>query len=306
MTQTTTSAIHQFLENQVLAPLNWSTFTQVVLPYQYGLSTAPDLATEALPALTCAAVGGNPEKAIPLCASWIMYLSAARLFDDVHDAEGLWLAQPNLSLIDMTSFGIFAIGAAQSALSQLDVDHQAEREILQMFGNALSLAARAQTTTLALTDLSAETYFKLIAGKTGIIFAAATWSGARLAINDPAICQALYDYGLYTGMMIQILDDCRDLETDLSATSWTLPLIYALEQATPQQATTLQAWLAAPNNSAIPQLISFLQETGAITWSRQMAQLYQQKALATLNNLPSEQTKQLRDYITKNQNKRVI
>jgi len=301
MIQSTTLAIHQFLEKQVLAPLNWPTFMQVVLPYQYGRPTAPDIATEALPALTCAAVGGDPDKAVPLCASWIMYLLAARLFDDVHDVEGLWVAQPGLSLTDMTSFGLFAIGAAQSSLSHLTVNHQAEREISQMFGNALSLAARAQTETVPLTELSAETYFKVIAGKTGIIFAAAAWSGARLVGDDPLICQALYDYGLHTGMMIQILDDCRDLETDLPASPWTLPLIYALAQATPQQARTLQTWLSAPDNSATPQLFSFLQESGALSWSRQMARLYQQKALKTLEILPRKQTEQLREYITRSE-----
>ena len=306
MTQTMVQAVYKFLEETILRPLNWPEFTQVALSYQDKRPNSPTVATKILPALVCEAVGGKPYDAVPLCAAWIMYLLAARLFDDVQDHEGLWLNQPTLSLTDMTSFGLFAVGAAQSAIAHMSGGTSTNQAVSQAFGHVLSLAARAQAVPASSAELSVEAYFKQIAGKTGIIFATATWSGSRLATDDPTICQALYDYGLYTGMMIQILDDCDDLITDLSATGWSLPMIYALSKASPEQSRTLHTLLADPTDDSLQQAFDLLHEMGAITWGRQMARIYQQKALTRVSFLPQKQRQPLIDYINKDRNGRVI
>ncbi len=94
--------------------------------------------------------------------------------------------------------------------------------------------------------LTKKDYYKIIAMKTGALFAAATGISAHLSGADEATEQALYDYGMKLGTAYQIYDDCVDLVgsedaigktlgTDLVKGKLTLPMLNLLEHATDEQ-----------------------------------------------------------------------
>ena len=91
-------------------------------------------------------------------------------------------------------------------------------------------------------SLTKEEYYRIIAMKTGALFAASAGISASLSGADEATEQKVYDYGLKLGTAFQIYDDCLDLvgtednvgktlRTDLEKGKLTLPLLNLLETA---------------------------------------------------------------------------
>jgi octaprenyl-diphosphate synthase len=91
-------------------------------------------------------------------------------------------------------------------------------------------------------SLTKEEYFRVIAMKTGALFAASAGISSSLSGADPDTEAKIYDYGLKLGTAFQIYDDCLDLvgsedqvgktlRTDLEKGKLTLPLLNLLETA---------------------------------------------------------------------------
>jgi len=100
-------------------------------------------------------------------------------------------------------------------------------------------------------SLTKEDYFKIIAMKTGALFAAATGISSSLSGVSAQVEEQLYNYGLKLGTAYQIYDDCLDLvgteeevgktlRTDLEKGKLTLPLLNIIENATPEQQARLK------------------------------------------------------------------
>jgi octaprenyl-diphosphate synthase len=91
-------------------------------------------------------------------------------------------------------------------------------------------------------SLSKDDYFRVIAMKTGALFAASAGISASLSGANADVEAKVYDYGLKLGTAFQIYDDCLDLvgsedtvgktlRTDLEKGKLTLPLLLLLETA---------------------------------------------------------------------------
>lgn len=303
--QALATTTRRFISEILLPPLDWPQFNDLIAAYwDKKHASHLDIHTCVLPALSAVAAGGTAKSVIPLCGAWSLLLFAARLFDDVQDEEGICETGDPACRHQATSFGLFAIGAAQSALSLLQTDASTKQNILDTFGRTLSLAARSQVTALRSESpaLLLVDYCKVIAGKTGIIFATGAWCGARFATDDEEICRMLHDYGLNAGMMIQVLDDRDDLiRQDLPVGALTLPLIYGLARQEHPQSNELASMLErlANNPEAVTDTVVLLQEMGAITWCPQIAYHYQQQAIAALSNLPPSRSQPLIAYVTR-------
>lgn len=222
-----------FIEKQVLPGLDWPAFQDLLHHIKESRKEASLLSTDMFPALACQAAGGDPRRAVPLSAAWFLNILAGRIFDDQQDGEGKQQVWLSARAIDSTSVGLFALGAANAALSHLQVGRNTLSDILCAFGNIMALSARAQTDRLGLDGTTIERYLANIAAKTGIVYATAAWAGARTAEEyalEPTL-RAMYDFGMNLGMAIQIADDCTDLrDTDLSRQHFTLPVVFALNK----------------------------------------------------------------------------
>lgn len=295
------SETHAFIQERVLPDLGWSTFATILGALREQRIASPDMHTDLIPILACVAAGGSGANALPVSASWLLYVLAARIFDDYQDGEGQnrpW----NGDVQDPLALGLFSLGAAQSALSRLEADVETVRQIGGAFGNVLAMAARAQDKRIAVGSLSVEQYFTNMAAKTGIVFATAAWSGARVSTLIPSnsVLDALYDYGLNVGMTIQITDDCRDLAAgDLERNNFTLPVIYGLAQQDHRCQPRLAQLLTQTGGSERTEaILEILEEMGAVNWSRHVASVYRTRALAALEPLDRERTIYLEEYVS--------
>lgn len=289
---------YNFIAETILPTLYWPDFELILESYRAKRFASSYAYVDVLPILTCVAVGGDPDKAIPLAAAWTLYSLAARIFDDLQDDEGhdnLWNQAGWQGALPV---GLYAVGAAQASLAHLAADSQTRNEIWGAFGQTMALAAIAQGQSDKYD--SVEDYFKNQAAKTGLVFATGSWSGGRLVLEPGnKALDALYQYGLNAGMMVQILDDCRDLGgVDLSSGTITLPVIYALAQQSHPEWSRLHALLADESHvEHLETIITLLSEFGAVEWSLRVAQVYKKKAIAALVPFPSERVEPLVAYM---------
>lgn len=139
-------------------------------------------------------------------------------------------------------------------------------------------------------------YFKVIAMKTGALFAAATGISAALSGADEETEQKLYDYGMKLGTAYQIYDDCIDLigsedsvgktlGTDLEKGKLTLPMLNLLENASEEQKMKLNKRILEQEALDLEVLVGIADYEGAIEGALDTASEMLDEARAGLNNL---------------------
>lgn len=161
-------------------------------------------------------------------------------------------------------------------------------------------------------DLSREEYFRIVAGKTGALIAAACRLGAISSGADSRVATALANYGDLLGTAFQIQDDILDLtgdeatvgksvRKDLEKGKMTLPLIFALDPASPVRGR-VRPILAAVGQSGLSetdelQLGISLSEAGSIAAARQVASELVARAKKELGTIAPSPVKSLLDMM---------
>ncbi|HEX6593461.1 MAG TPA: heptaprenyl diphosphate synthase component II [Bacillota bacterium] len=147
-------------------------------------------------------------------------------------------------------------------------------------------------------------YLRRIKRKTALLIATSCKLGAVAAHLNDRYVNSLYLYGYYIGMSFQIVDDILDFTStpkelgkpagnDLIQGNVTLPVLYAMQDESFNK--LLHETFKDPNqvtNEDMDILITELKNTGAIDSSYRLSNLYLNKALDVLDDLPDEKPKQ--------------
>jgi geranylgeranyl pyrophosphate synthase len=233
-----------------------------------------------------------------------LYNLASDIFDDLQDQdekERPWNAWEPARAMNV---GLGLIAVANQCLARLATTPDAHRDILDAWAHTFALAAQGQIIVRKRPSL--ETYFRQTITKSGLIYATVARTGARLGTNDSALLKAMYEYGYALGMVVQIIDDCRDLvpvhvASDLAKGTFTLPAIYALSQKEAERYPGLLTLFASSSSLSpdeIENALALIIETGALSRSLAFAKFYEQKALDTLQSFPPENVTQLTNHVT--------
>src|SRR5580658_6941779 len=140
-------------------------------------------------------------------------------------------------------------------------------------------------------------YFKMVAMKTGELFALSCDLGAFLSQTTPARRECLHQYGLALGTAYQLYDDCLDvlgsesvagksLGADLAKGKMTLPMLIVRERSTPQDQKQLGQWLENWEPAFLPKVVEFIEKYDAFAESRAVIQQYLDAARQALMTLP--------------------
>ncbi len=175
--------------------------------------------------------------------------------------------------------------------------------------NRLCCGELHQVTERGNMDLSEDAYFAIIDGKTAELTSCACRLGAMYADGSDDLVENLARFGRFLGLAFQIADDLLDLVgeersagkslgTDLDQKKLTLPLIYHLAQATPEQKAKFHAILDAAGNHKRENLRPLLEASGAIDYARRRAEEYANLAAAELNALPPSEAKSILEHLT--------
>lgn len=146
-------------------------------------------------------------------------------------------------------------------------------------------------------------YLEVISRKTAILFSAATQLGAVIANAEPAIEKSMADYGQHLGIAFQLIDDALDytsskdelgknLGDDLAEGKPTLPLIYAIENGTKEQADVIINAIKTGDRDSFNAVYEIVKATNAISYTEQRADEEAQHAVNALANLPDSEFKQ--------------
>jgi octaprenyl-diphosphate synthase len=153
-----------------------------------------------------------------------------------------------------------------------------------------------------------QNYMQVIQNKTAILFQAAGQCGAILSNASDEEELALTRFGMHMGTAFQLIDDVLDyagdseslgknIGDDLAEGKPTLPLIYALEHGSAEQAELIRQALADEQlqDEKLNKVIKIVQECGALDYARKLAKSESDQALAYLDVLPPSE---YRDALT--------
>ncbi|MDQ0976155.1 heptaprenyl diphosphate synthase [Neobacillus niacini] len=154
-------------------------------------------------------------------------------------------------------------------------------------------------------DQNLRDYLRRIKRKTALLISASCQLGAIAADVDESIHKKLYLFGYYVGMAFQITDDILDFTSseeelgkpagsDLLQGNITAPALYAMENETIRHEIEKVHQNIEP--AQIQRIITLIKESGAIEKSIALSDMYLDKALRVLEDLPTNKAKKtLRD-----------
>lgn len=146
-------------------------------------------------------------------------------------------------------------------------------------------------------DITEEVYYQIIRQKTATLLATCCEMGAQ-AVNAPQEdVEKMHQFGTAIGMAFQIKDDLFDygeakigkpLGIDIKEQKMTLPLIHALNVATPSERKKMIHIVKNKNNdkAAVKQLIVQVKSLGGLTFAIEKMKAYQLEALELLHTFP--------------------
>ena len=180
-------------------------------------------------------------------------------------------------------------------------------KILQLMSNSVNVIAEGEVQQLMNCndpDTTEESYMQVIYSKTARLFEAATQIGAILNNASAETELAMQNYGKFLGTAFQLIDDVMDYTSDgdemgknvgddLAEGKPTLPLLYAMQNGTPEQASMIREAIEKANGmERLNDILAAMDETGSLEYTRQKAYEEADKAIAELNVLPESPYKE--------------
>lgn len=185
----------------------------------------------------------------------------------------------------------------------LSVENQ-DFDLLQIVSTAVREMSEGELLQIAKTrklDITEEVYFEVIRQKTASLIASCCAVGACSAGANPQIQEKARLFGEKVGIAFQIKDDLFDYGTaeigkpvgiDIKEKKMTLPLIYALSQASwiEKQEIIFLIKNLSHRNSTVQKVVDFVKRNGGIEYAQQKMEKYYQDAITMMSSfLPSNQ-----------------
>jgi octaprenyl-diphosphate synthase len=147
-------------------------------------------------------------------------------------------------------------------------------------------------------NIDIDTYYEVIRKKTATLIASCTACGAKASGATEEVVNRVYDLGIQIGMAFQIKDDLFDYQdhraigkptgNDIKDKKFTLPLIYALNQAEPGKRKTMIRKIknGSRSHKVVSEVVQFVNDMGGIEFATSKMHEYKNVALEILNDFP--------------------
>ena len=151
-------------------------------------------------------------------------------------------------------------------------------------------------------DIDEEVYYEVIRQKTASLIKSCCKVGAASVGADHETIEKMGAFGEAVGMAFQIKDDLFDYGSDeigkptgidIKEKKMTLPLIYALNNATRSQKKLIKKYvkLAEKKPKLVQEVIDFVKKSGGIDYAISVMENYHNQAKEILNSLPTSNYK---------------
>ncbi len=242
---------------------------------------------------------GTRHHRLSACVEFIH--TATLLHDDVVDASDQRRGKASANAIFGNEAAVLVGDFLFSRSFQLMVE-DGSLDVLRILSNASAVIAEGEVMQLSTAnnlETTEEQYLDVIGAKTAELFAAACEVGAVVAGRDPAECAGIRDYGMYLGMGFQISDDVLDysaseellgksLGDDFREGKMTLPVLKALEKATPEERKFWQRCLGdlEQKSGDFEEALHLFEKYNALGRSMDTARDFAARGRKLLNDLP--------------------
>ena len=249
----------------------------------------------ALPVICSQAVGGSVEVGNTVAAAWYPMSLASEILDSVEDKEFIpdhIMPSPETAANLATSL-IFLAFHNLTMIQDPDGARRVSRIYSRLGFEATNGQHRDLTAISATVEQQLNDYWETTILKSGSVFRTATAGGAASGTSDEALIEELGDYGTALGVMLQLLDDCRDAFSQLhEAIHWeiSLPLLLYLM-------TIGEEKIAFPKINTKAEWSNVLRETGVITAISELLLEWKMRALESLALLSMSKEKLILEKI---------
>ncbi len=263
--------------------------------------------------LTCGALGGSPDAALPAAAAVELMHNFSLIHDDIEDnsdlRHGRLTVWKKWGVPQAINAGDLMFTLAFQAMTRLEdsVSPAGALEGLRLLQTACIRLTQGQYQDISFEDrqtITLEEYWKMVGGKTAALLACATELGAIAAQADQQARAAMRSYGNALGLAFQAWDDWLGIwgdsaltgksnESDLVSGKKSLPVVYGLSQA----GKFAQRWAkGAILPDELPEIVNLLEAEGAREFTIQAANQWTQEALGALDQtLPNDFSVALRE-----------
>ncbi|MCP5245217.1 MAG: octaprenyl diphosphate synthase [Burkholderiales bacterium] len=185
----------------------------------------------------------------------------------------------------------------------VEVDNMRVMQVLADATNTIAEGEVLQLLNCRDPNVNEENYLQVIRFKTAKLFEAASRLGALLGSATPEQEEAMAVYGMHLGTAFQLIDDVLDysgdnqdtgknLGDDLAEGKPTLPLIYAMQAGTTEQANLIRQAIEEGGTNGFQPVLDIIQQTAALDYARNCAQAEIETAIAAITCLAESEYKE--------------
>lgn len=172
--------------------------------------------------------------------------------------------------------------------------------ILEITSNAVQAMSEGELLQIEKArrlDIDEAIYYEVIRQKTASLIAASCQAGAASVTQDDEIQQRMFSFGEKIGMAFQIRDDLFDFGTDdvgkplgidIKEKKMTLPLIYALNEATSADRRRMIQLVKRHSDKPerVAEVIEFVRQSGGLQYAEEVMHRFRSEAFELLRGLP--------------------
>ncbi|MDD4929722.1 MAG: octaprenyl diphosphate synthase [Gallionella sp.] len=253
----------------------------------------------ALVVLSAGAFGYQGQHHHELAAVVEFIHTATLLHDDVVDESGLRRGRETANALFGNAASVLVGDFLYSRAFQMMVE-VGEMRVMHTLADATNVIAEGEVLQLLNcndADVNADNYMRVIHYKTAKLFEAAMRLGAILSQVSATDELAAATYGMHLGTAFQLIDDVLDysadeaetgkhLGDDLAEGKPTLPLIYAMQHGTPEQAAVVRAAIEQGDVGKFAEVLQIIHATGALEFTRLQAMREVESACDAIAGLP--------------------
>ncbi len=250
--------------------------------------------------LAARALGYQGSKHHTLAAIIEFIHTATLLHDDVVDESTMRRGKETANAVfgNQASVLVGDFLYTRSFQMMVTLDSMRVMQILADATNTISEGEVLQLMNCNDPETTEQSYFEVIYGKTARLFEAATQLAAIIAGSDDQTEKAMQLYGMHLGTAFQLIDDVMDYTSDaedmgknvgddLAEGKPTLPLLYAMWNTDTANADLIKDAIENANGmDHLDQILSVMNQTGALNYATQKAEDEADKAINALSSIP--------------------
>lgn len=251
--------------------------------------------------------GYNKEEDYILAAALEYLHTASLLHDDVVDGSEKRRGRPTANRIFGNDSTVL-VGDYMYANALYLFSIYGDIDMIKNVSDSVKKMAEGQLLELkkiADFNISFDDYYKIVLGKTAVLFGSCCYVGAALSTSDQNLKDSAYNYGINLGVAFQIVDDILDYEgdeekvgkslmNDLKEGKITYPLLVVKDKLSDKDKEFIKSVIIdkSPSIENLLKAKKIVESYGGIEKAKEDARDFMRKAIENLIDFPDNKDKE--------------